>query len=222
MTRQLTIQVAALIANCQRHLSRAYVKHVALQELARVISALRSTPFTDKALLVLPSALEDYPGSKETAEENWAAVPADVTVPPGTPQAEALVLDKTLFFALSACSSRAPSPEPQQPIFPQPGTEADVLRQASEQANKARKSGKPGDLQHTELLRNSSKWKPGNEETNASGFTPASQQAAEAAKLAEEEKELKRKQAEEALEQERKRAEEAKQQELKRVEEVKE
>ena len=57
-----------------------------MQELARVISALRSAPFPDKALLVLPSALEDYPRSKETAEKNWVAVPADVTVPLGLPK----------------------------------------------------------------------------------------------------------------------------------------
>lgn len=187
-----------------------------------MISALRNAPFPDKALLVLPSALEDYPGSKEPAEENWTAVPADVTVPPGTPQAEAPSLDKNLFFALSVCSSRTPSPEPQQPIFPQPGTEADVLRQVSEQADRMKKGSKPGDLQHTELLRNSSKWKPGNEEANASGFVPGGQEAAEAARLAEEEKQLKQKQAEEAKEQERKKAEEAKQQELRRMEEAKE
>ena len=148
-------------------------------------------------------------------------MPADVTVPWDSPSRSASPGQNPLLRFLCLQFPRSLSRAPAA-YLPTAGTEADVLRQASEQADKARKSGKPGDLQHTELLWNSSKWKPGNEETNASGFTPASQQAAEAAKLAEEEKELKQKQADEALEQERKRAEEANQQELKQVEEVKE
>lgn len=224
MTRQLAIQVKNLISNCQRHLSRPNVRHVALQELAQVISALRNAPFPDKALLVLPAALKDYPGDNEQQEENWTAVPPDVTVPAGTPvpESEPKSLDTNVFFALSVCSSRTPSPEPLPPIFPQPGTEFVVLRQTSEQSGKGKKGGKPGDQQATELLRNASKWKPANEEGNAGGFPPGSQ---EAAKSAEEAKELKRQKEEQAKELERKRQEEAKekerQEELKQQEEKK-
>ena len=94
-----------------------------------------------------------------------------VTAPVYTPTGEARSLDTEIRFALSRGNTYRMSPEPDKPVFPEPGAEAaalqEQLRLAAEREGK--KGGKDGELGGTELTRNSNKWKPSVEEDKGGG-----------------------------------------------------